>query len=267
MDKRKRPVVVENCEIIYIQMISEYAYHIVVRASNIISHMLSPGQFVHVKCDGFTLRRPISICRYDGDLLTLVFEIRGDGTEWLAKQKAGDVLDILGPLGNGFEFANDCKGKSVALVGGGIGSPPMLGLLEAVSSVGASVSVILGFKDKDHVVLESEFKKLCNDVRIATDDGSLGVKGFATHALLGLLKEKKTDIIMVCGPKLMMKSVAAVAKENDVPCYVSLEERMGCGHGACMVCVCLTKVEESDSDKYSLVCIDGPVFNADEVVW
>lgn len=220
------------------------------------------GQFVHILCGEKTLRRPISICeiiREEGKL-RIVFEIRGEGTRWLAKQNVGCELDILGPLGNGFDVSD--TDKKIVVVGGGIGVPPMLGTAEAF---GKNAIAITGFRNKDAVILQEDFEKVCDKVLLATDDGSAGHHGLVTDLLKNVLEENKINAVCACGPTPMLKAIAAMAKENDVPCFVSLEERMGCGIGACLVCAC--KIQTTDGVKHKHVCKDGPVFNAEEVVW
>lgn len=220
------------------------------------------GQFVHILCGEKTLRRPISICeilREEGKL-RIVFEVRGEGTEWLAKQNVGCELDILGPLGNGFDVSD--TDKKIVVVGGGIGVPPMLGTAEAF---GKNAIAITGFRNKDAVILQEDFEKVCDKVLLATDDGSAGHHGLVTDLLKNVLEENKINAVYACGPTPMLKAIAAMAKENDVPCFVSLEERMGCGIGACLVCAC--KIQTTDGVKHKHVCKDGPVFNAEEVVW
>jgi len=227
-----------------------------VRASHI-----RPGQFVHIKCgDGLLLRRPISVCQWTGseagDTVTIVFEVRGEGTAWLARRPVGHSVDVLGPLGNGFRVEDG----PCLLVGGGIGVPPMLGC--AGTSSGTSTA-ILGFRSKDRAILLDEFDSECVDVHIATDDGSLGYHGFVDALVRQELgKGRQYKAVLACGPKPMLKSVAKAAAEFGVPCQVSMEERMACGVGACLGCA----VKMVDG-AMKHVCSDGPVFDAREVDW
>lgn len=219
------------------------------------------GQFVHVLCGDKTLRRPISICEIDkskGDL-RIVFDIRGEGTLWLSKLNAGENINVLGPLGKGFPLD---KNKKALLIGGGIGVPP---LLECAKSYSPQSKAILGFKNSESAILIDDFKSYCNAVEITTDDGTLGHKGFVTDVMKTLLIENSFDTICACGPTPMLKSVSLLAKEHSLDCFVSLEERMGCGVGACLGCACKTIINGKEG--YSHVCKDGPVFNAEEVVW
>lgn len=220
------------------------------------------GQFVHILCDGKTLRRPISICRIDKaeGTLRIVFEKRGEGTAWLSKCKEGDELDILGPLGNGFPLC-DTK-KNVLVVGGGIGVPPLLGIADFAAD---GCDAVLGFRDKDHLCLIDDFKSVAGNVFVMTDDGSFGEKGFVTERVRALVNEKSYDAVYACGPSPMLKAVSALAAEKGIDCYISLEERMGCGIGACLVCAC--KIKTADGEKHLHVCKDGPVFKASEVIW
>lgn len=215
-----------------------------------------PGQFAQIAVPGKTLRRPISICDVNGDNLRFVFGIKGDGTKVLSQTKEGEALDILAPLGHGFEIPEN---STVAFVGGGIGVPPMLYSAKSAQQAMA----ILGFRNKDAVILQKDFEKVCCKTTVTTDDGSYGVHGFVTD----VLKEEisQVDMVCACGPTPMLKAVAAVCAAANKPCQVSLEERMGCGIGACLVCACMTK--ENGKENYKHVCKNGPVFNAEEVVW
>ncbi|MCR4434348.1 MAG: dihydroorotate dehydrogenase electron transfer subunit [Clostridiales bacterium] len=242
--------------------------------SEYISQTARPGQFVNLKCsDGIepVLRRPISICRVNREQKTfeLVFQVRGRGTELLSRKKAGDSVDILGPLGNPFEIS--AHYKKIAVVGGGIGIFPLLFILDEYGKhrednlKAFDLSAFIGFRDKDSIVLKDEFEKACDTCRISTEDGSAGCRGFVTGLLEEELSRKHYDIIYTCGPTAMMKKVAETAGLYKVPCQVSLEQRMGCGIGACLVCACKTKY--GDGWEYSHVCKDGPVFWCDRVIF
>lgn len=222
----------------------------------------NPGQFIHIKCgEGLLLRRPISVCTCTQgdpeDTVTIVFEVRGEGTDWLAQREVGEYLDVLGLAGNGFPMKEDGR---YLLVGGGIGVPPMLGC--ALYSCRRSTAV-LGFRSKDKVILLDRFEQECAKVMTATDDGSLGHHGFVDALVRQELKQDSAyDAVLACGPKPMLRSVAKAAEEYHVPCLVSMEERMGCGVGACLVCAC----DMADGSRKH-VCKDGPVFDAREVDW
>ncbi len=224
-----------------------------------IAEKAGPGQFVHVRCgDGNLLRRPVSICDVSGGIITVVIETRGAGTHWLSGRLAGEMVDLLGPLGHGF----DVGGGSILLVGGGIGAPP---LLYAARRAGGKVMAVLGFRTGGCVILQEEFQSACDEVYLATDDGSAGVHGFVTDVLKGLLEEKTYDAVLACGPRAMLKAVAARTQARGIRCQVSLEERMGCGVGACLVCACRTV--KDGREQMRRVCKDGPVFDAGEVLW
>ena len=222
----------------------------------------NPGQFVHIKCgEGLLLRRPISVCCCNedqpSDLLSIVFEIRGEGTAWLAERQVGEELDVLGLAGNSFPM--DAEGRYL-LVGGGIGIPPMLG---CAKFAGGKCTAILGGRNADKIILTEDFNANCAKVLVATDDGSMGHHGFVDALVRQELSEDaKYDGVLACGPKPMLRNVAKVAEEFGVPCLVSMEERMGCGVGACLVCAC----DMADGSRKH-VCKDGPVFDSKEVDW
>lgn len=221
-----------------------------------------PGQFLHILCGDKTLRRPISVCDYNpgSHTVRLVFQVKGEGTRWLSDCVPGEYLDILGPLGNGFPIEK--AGARPLLVGGGIGVPP---LLYCAKSNPGSADAALGFRSKDNVILLDDFRSVCSDVTLTTDDGTAGRRGFVTDAVREKLASGGYTSVLACGPAPMLSRVAAVAAEYGTECFVSLEERMGCGVGACLVCAC--KIKTADGETYKHVCKDGPVFNAREVVF
>ena len=236
-------------------------------------HALRGGQFLHIKCgDNQLLRRPISVAitQWDDpeDLATLIFEVRGEGTRWLSQRKVGDKLDVLGPLGNSFnvpgieeDFA-EIKERHYLLVGGGIGVPP---LIMYGWSMPWPHTAVLGFRTKDKAfpAVVGRFQEACEETYLCTDDGTLGRRGFVDAQVREILTKDKTFTdILACGPKPMLKSVAKVATEFGVSCQVSMEERMGCGVGACLVCA--TPMKDGTMKH---VCKDGPVFDAEEVDW
>ena len=249
------------CRVLEATRLSSGTYSLTVETKGLAAEVNAPGRFVHIKCgDAHLLRRPISICNWsaDRDLMRLVFEVRGEGTEWLSRRQVGESLDILGPLGHGFYTEPDGR---YLLVGGGIGVPPMLGC--AVHGGKESVAV-LGFRSAKNVMLLEEFSAACKgNVRIATDDGTLGHHGFVDALVRRELeKDKSFTAVLACGPKPMLRNVARVAEEFGVPCQVSMEERMGCGIGACLVCAC----DMADGTRKH-ACKDGPVFYSEEVDW
>ncbi len=223
------------------------------------------GQFVHIRAKGYTLRRPISICEIDKakGTIRIVFEVRGGGTDALSKLEAGDKMDIIMPLGNGFTVKEIPSDKMVIAVGGGIGVPPMLGIATEYAKTG-KVNAIIGFRSKDKVILEEDLKRIGADVTVCTDDGSYGVRGIIAAPLEEELKKGSAAMIYACGPTPMLKAVIEAAKKYNVPCEVSLEERMACGVGACVGCAC--KIRRDGKELVLRVCKDGPVFKAEEVV-
>lgn len=251
----------ELCPIIKKEQLNKTTFSFTVKSEQAVQTM-RPGQFANLLADGKTLRRPISICEFSKEdgTVRFVFEIRGEGTEIISKKNEGDCLDILAPLGNGFDINPDEK---AVFVGGGIGVPPMLG---ASASYGANATALLGFRNKDAIILADDFRANGADVRIATDDGSFGHHGFVTQLLAARLDEAPCDAVYACGPKPMLKLVATEAEKRGIKCMVSLEERMGCGVGACLVCACKTKTADG-GEKYSHVCKNGPVFDSREVIW
>ena len=253
------------CTVASMEQLDAVTWWMVLEAGKLVSeHGLRGGQFLHVKCgDGQLLRRPISVAitGWDEpeDLVTLIFEVRGEGTKWLSQRKEGGKLDVLGPLGNGFDVSQNGR---YLLVGGGIGVPP---LLEYGESPKWSSVAVLGFRTKTKAfpAVTSRFEENCERTYICTDDGTLGRHGFVDGQVWDILaKDNSFTSILACGPKPMLKSVAKVAAEFAVPCQVSMEERMGCGVGACLVCAVPMK-----DGAMKHVCKDGPVFNAEEVNW
>ena len=219
-----------------------------------------PGQFISMYCqDGSRfLPRPISICEIDAkeSMLRVVYRVVGRGTEEFAKKKAGDTIDVVGPFGNGFLKK---EGKSI-LIGGGIGIPPMLALAKSLTG---KVSVVLGYRD-NNLFLEEDFEPYA-DVYISTEDGSVGTRGNVIDAI----KENhlEADTIYACGPLPMLRGVKAFAVEHNIAAQISMEEKMACGIGACLGCVCQSKdVDEHSHVKNKRVCKDGPVFDAKEVL-
>jgi dihydroorotate dehydrogenase electron transfer subunit len=225
-----------------------------------IAETARPGQFVNMYCnDGSRLLpRPISICELDKKAgnLVFVYAVVGGGTDEFSNMKTGDDIQLLGPLGNGFSI--DSSLRKHLIVGGGVGIPP---LLELVKNLEGSKKVYLGFRSGSFLV--EEFEKYGAEVYIATDDGSIGIKG----TVVDLLKEQDVtgQMIYSCGPKPMLRALSNFATTSNIPAQVSLEERMGCGIGTCVGCV--VKIKKDDSWEYKKVCKDGPVFLNEEVLW
>ena len=252
-----------KCKIVSKEWLNHDAVMMVLEVGDMVrTSCKGPGQFVHIKCgDALLLRRPISVCTCQEDdpedLLTIVFEVRGEGTEWLANRPAGHSVDVMGLLGNGFAITPESR---CLLVGGGIGVPPMVGCAQYTQ--GRSTAIV-GFRSKEKAILTDWLERECAKVMVATDDGSLGYHGFVDALVRQELEQDKNyDAVLACGPKMMLRNVAKAAQEFGVPCQVSMEERMGCGVGACLVCACGMK---DGSRKH--VCKDGPVFDSKEVDW
>ncbi len=216
------------------------------------SAITAPGQFVNLKLAGLYLRRPISVCDWDENSLTLIYKVVGDGTKQMTALVPGDRVDTLVGLGNGYDMTK--SGDSPVLLGGGVGVPPMYGLTKRLLAQGKPVTVILGFNTKDEIFYEEEFKALGAKVLVTTADGSWGIKGFVTDAL----KTLTYSYFYTCGPLPMFKAIEAVAVTSG---QYSFEERMGCGFGACMGCTCKTKYGNKR------ICKDGPVLEREEIVW
>ena len=224
-----------------------------------IADAAKAGQFVSVYCDSkeHLLPRPISICEVDKEVgrIRLVFRVAGEGTKEISEKEVGDSVWILGTLGNGYTL----EGTKAILVGGGIGIPPMLQLAKELP---CEKVIVLGYRNKD-TFLDDEFKKY-GKVVYATDDGSLGTKGTVIDAIRE--HNLTADIVYACGPKPMLKGIKTFAEELGIPAQISLEERMACGIGACLGCVCKSKEKDHHSHvNNKRVCKDGPVFYAEEV--
>lgn len=253
------------CTVVEMTRLDASTWWMVLEVGKLVEqHGLTGGQFLHIKCgDNRLLRRPISvaIAGWDApeDLATLIFEVRGEGTRWLSQRKEGDKLDVLGPLGNSFDVSRE---GHYLLVGGGIGVPPLIMYGECLQWPRTAV---LGFRTKEKAfpAVVSRFEEHCEKTCLCTDDGTLGRHGFVDGQVRELLEQDNSFTqILACGPRPMLKSVAAVATAFGVPCQVSMEERMACGVGACLGCAIRMK---DGSMKH--VCKDGPVFHAEEVDW
>ena len=216
------------------------------------SAITAAGQFVNIQLDGLFLRRPISVCDYDGDTLTIVYKVVGKGTEAMSRMNAGTQLDILTGLGNGYDLT--VSGDHPVLLGGGVGVPPMFNLARKLVKENKKVTVILGFNTKSEVFYEEEFKALGCQTIVTTADGSYGVKGFATTPLADI----DYTYFYTCGPEPMLKAVHKAATTSG---QMSFEERMGCGFGACMGCSCKTLTG------YKRICKEGPVMRKEEILW
>ena len=215
------------------------------------SAITAPGQFVNIQLSGRFLRRPISVCDYDGSTLTILYKVVGGGTAQMAAMEEGQTLDILTGLGNGYDLS--VSGAHPVLLGGGVGVPPLYRLAKELIAQEKTVSVVLGFNTASEVFYADEFRALGCDVTVTTVDGSYGTKGFVTDAL-----PENYTYFYTCGPEPMLKAVYRAALTSG---QMSFEERMGCGFGACMGCSCKTLTGNKR------ICKDGPVMKKEEILW
>ncbi|MBR0481960.1 MAG: dihydroorotate dehydrogenase electron transfer subunit [Firmicutes bacterium] len=217
-----------------------------------IGAVTAPGQFINIKLDGLYLRRPISVCDKEGDELTIIYKVVGEGTGQMSVLKPGKELDVLTGLGNGYDTS--LSGNIPLLLGGGVGVPPLYLLAKKLTSEGKDVTAVLGFNTKKEIFYKDEFLKLGAKVIVTTADGSFGTKGFAADVMDSI----DYSYVYTCGPEPMLKAVYDRSKTSG---QFSFERRMGCGFGACMGCSCKTK------DGYKRICKEGPVLFKEEILW
>ncbi|WP_368504011.1 dihydroorotate dehydrogenase electron transfer subunit [Alkalihalophilus sp. As8PL] len=246
------------------QLVADRIYELTCEGEQVLQ-MTNPGQFVHIKVGNFDdilLRRPLSIGDVDLNSKTfkMIYRVEGQGTTRLSKKVAGEEIDVLGPLGVGFPVEEARQGETALLVGGGIGVPPLYYLSKQLVERGVNVIHVLGFQSKKDVFYKEEFSKL-GPTYVTTVDGTYGTKGFVTDAIESFNLE--CDLLYSCGPSPMLRVLNE--KYKDQRAYLSLEERMGCGIGACFACVCHTS-DDPEGTSYRKVCTDGPVFKVGEVV-
>ncbi len=224
---------------------------------------VQPGQFVHLRVASgadIILRRPFSIHRAEGARVEILYQILGEGTLRMAEKPVGDTsMDIVGPLGRGWSVP---EGAAHALVvTGGLGAAPLGMLAEQLAARGVAVSVAMGAPTRERLVARELYERVARRVEVATDDGSAGEHGFVTGPAARLLAEERFDIVYTCGPEPMQRAIAGLASEAGVACEISLERLMACGVGACLSCVVSTR------EGLRRACVDGPVFDAEEVLW
>lgn len=254
-------------ELIKKEQLKEDIFKFSVKAPNIVKNA-KPGNFIEIRVSDQTepfLRRPISIYNLDQEngILEFIFQVKGKGTEILAQKEVGAQIDIIGPLGYGTFKYEDYE--NIAIIGGGIGVFPLYELAKCAKKSNKNVNTYLGFRSKDFVVLEKEFNNVSNKIVLTTDDGSYSEKGFAINYLEKDIDEGKIDSIYACGPLPMLKAVQKLAIEKNIPCQISLEERMGCGLGVCLGCAVKTSKSSKENPEYWHVCKAGPVFKAKDV--
>ncbi len=233
------------------EMIASRVYKMCLRGA---TDGIRAGQFVDIAVPGQFLRRPISVCNVEGDVLTLIYKVVGDGTRKMSQLQTGATLNVLTGLGNGYNL--DKAGEQPLLVGGGVGVPPLYYLAKQLRAKGKTVRVILGFNTREEVFFEDEFRQLGCEVQVTTADGSYGIKGFVTAALPLEWEPEGSRYYYACGPLPMLRALVQAAGTNG---EVSMEERMGCGFGICVGCSIQTKTG------IKRVCKEGPVFRVDEL--
>lgn len=253
----------ETTTVVSQEMISEGIFDL--RVKTAAASDCVPGQFVGIfpPSDAHILMRPISICDADpdGQILRMVYRIAGEGTKGISKLKAGDEVKLLSVLGNGFPLET-AKDKKVAVFGGGIGIPPMLYTSEKLQGISKETEIYLGYRNSD-TFLADEFKP-CGTVNIVSEDGSIGYKGNVLDAIRE--RNYRPEVIYACGPMPMLRAIKIFAEETGALAYISLEERMACGVGACLGCVCKTVHKDAHSHvNNTRICTEGPVFDAREV--
>jgi dihydroorotate dehydrogenase electron transfer subunit len=258
-----------NCPVIGNWPIASGIYELLVEFPEDLSDARA-GQFaeIFVGNEKNLLPRPISICEIDREKsrLRLIYQVVGEGTARFSELKPGGRVRLIAPVGNGYNISSNRK--KIAVVGGGAGVPPMLELARAARAKNpeAEISVILGFRSEALVILTEDFERLGFKPIICTDDGSVGFKGNVVDFMRAT--DFDCDIVYACGPKIMLKFLWKRCEEKNIACFVSMEERMGCGLGVCVGCALLVKPRNPDGQNfYKKVCKDGPVFNAKEVVW
>lgn len=265
----KKVEIVDNVEI-------APAHHKIILESLEISREAQPGQFIHVRVsENFhpLLRRPFSIHKIDKEnqCIEILFNIVGRGTLLLSRKKKGEYLDVIGPLGRGYWLTEDTK--EVVIVAGGIGIAPLFSLAENLvrkNILSSHIIAMLGAETKNLLVCVEELRNLGVKVEVATKDGSAGYNGMVSTLLENYLSSERINQrmqIFSCGPLSMLKIVAKIAHKYNLPCQVSMEEKMGCGIGACLGCVIKVREKGSLAEDYERVCVNGPVFDAYEVIW
>ena len=241
---------IEYYEIISNKALTSDIYEMVLRGDT--SWIDAPGKFMNIKVEGKFLRRPISICDWDADSLTIIYKVVGEGTAWFKSLEAGKTIEALVGLGNGFKFDD----KHLLIIGGGVGIPPMYGVCKQMVKQGLKPIVILGFQSAKDLFYVEQFNAICDKLYISTNDGSAGLKGFVTDVMV---KNDLCDIpYITCGPLVMEK---AIYKCSNTHGLISFEERMGCGFGACMGCSMEVK------DGYVRICKEGPVIESERLLW
>jgi len=240
-----------SSKIVFQEKLASNIFHLAVTKKD---ETIQPGQFYMLKAweDSLPLMRPISVYNVEENVVHFLYKVVGKGTEWLSKLQKGDSIELLGALGNGFPV-NELSGK-IALVGGGIGIPPLFETAKQLTKNGCKVDVFLGYKDE--LFAFESFEEVCENIFIASETGNEGYKGFITD----IFHAENYDAVFTCGPEIMMKKVKERCDNHNVPVWLSMENRMACGIGACLVCTCKTM------EGMKRCCKDGPVFAGNIVV-
>ncbi|MGV8082527.1 MAG: dihydroorotate dehydrogenase electron transfer subunit [Coriobacteriia bacterium] len=252
---------IERVRVLANERVTEGVGLIVLHAPHCAEHV-QPGQFVHLRVStarDTILRRPFSVYRAIDERIELLYQVLGVGTLSMTEKTPGDVMDLVGPLGHGWEVPDDCR--HALLVAGGLGVAPLVMLAETMAQRGIAVTVALGAPNKGRLFGCDVFGEVARKVVCATDDGSFGTHGFVTAIAEEALAAQEFDLVCTCGPEIMERAIVRLAERYGVPCQVSLERLMACGIGACLSCVVTTR------DGLKRACVDGPVFSAEEVIW
>ena len=252
----------ERCKVVSNEQVAKDTYLLEYECD---TKNLWPGQFAHLRAWGrsdLLLRRPISVNSVDfkKSTIKLIIQSKGEGTKAICQVKSGDYVDVVSPCGKGFLLNKNIK--RAAVVGGGIGVAPLKYAIEYYKDI--MFDSYIGFRSREYAYQTDDFREISQNTYVCTDNGTLGEKNFVTAVLDRNLEKEGYDIILACGPKPMLKSLKAVTDKHNVPCLVSLEERMGCGIGICKTCVC--KTVKGGEENYERVCMEGPVFDINEVV-
>ncbi|MBI5232695.1 MAG: dihydroorotate dehydrogenase electron transfer subunit [Coriobacteriales bacterium] len=258
---RSHPPVLESTPVVVNDRVAEGIGLLVLDAPLVATHV-QPGQFVHLRvAEGtdFILRRPFSVHRVVGGRIEILYQVLGRGTRQMSELEQGDVIDVVGPLGNGWTLPDDAS--HALLVAGGLGAAPLGMWAERLAERGVAVSVAQGAPYSERLVARELFERVARRVEIATDDGSAGERGFVTGPAERLIRSGEVEVVFACGPERMQQAVANLAAAAGIPCQVSLERLMACGIGACLSCVVST------TEGLKRACVDGPVFDASTIKW
>jgi len=261
-------IMIKDSQALITQRESWEDYYSLSLQSPLIAHQAKPGQFIMVKVNPQPyplLRRPFSIHSRDKENIEIFFQKIGLGTTLLAQKQTNDSLDILGPLGKGFRVDSGFKGKTVFLVGGGRGIAPLYFLAQELAALGAMVKIFYGAKSLSDLCLKDKFEQNGFELSYSTEDGTLGFKGLVSDLLMENLQDLIPEFMYSCGPEAMMKKIAQLAVDKEIPSEFSLESIMGCGFGICWSCV--RRIRKGSEETWQKICEEGPVFSREEIIW